>query len=54
LFIYFGIDCATIGTYRGGINMCGLSVSHPNDSIGGLNGVPSNGFPLGEPILGTK
>jgi hypothetical protein len=54
LFIYFGIDCATIGGYHGGINMCGLNTSHPNDSTGGLNGVPLGGFLLGEPILGTK
>jgi hypothetical protein len=34
--------------------MCGLNISHPNDSIGGLNDVPIGGSPLGEPILGTK
>ncbi len=39
---------------HGGMKMGGLGFGHPNDQIGGLNGGPTSGFPLGEPIFLTK
>jgi hypothetical protein len=44
LVMVLGVGCVVGIRCHGGINMCELSVCHPNDQIGGLNGGLQGGY----------
>ncbi len=54
MVVGYGTGCTIGGWYHGFTNMCGSSVGHSYDPIGGLNGGPPIRSPLGELSLGES